>query len=194
MMEARPDILRDRSELVAHHFRAQHRRPVALLDIDVDELLPYQRALLVCDGTITTLLEALTLEPVTVDLQEESVVPASNEHSSLFAISPATAVSRRRVIIRGKESAQVHAYAESILLPDRLPDEFLSFLREDPRGLGSALRRAKVSSRRELLWFGRIASLSWPDYMLTPLPLTTRTYQLVIDGDPAVLITEHFAW
>jgi chorismate-pyruvate lyase len=189
-----PDILPHRSDLVARHFRAQHRRPVALLDIDVGDLLPYQRALLVCDGTITTIIEALTLEPVTVDLHEESIVPASAEYASLFAVSPTTAVVRRRVIIRGSESSQVHAYAESILLPDRLPEGFLRCLREDPRGLGSALCRARVSSRRELLWFGRIASLNWPDHLLPPFPSTSRTYQLVIDRNSAVLISEHFPW
>ncbi len=191
---AAPDILRDRSDLVSRHFRAQHRRPVTLLDVNVGDLLPHQRAFLVCDGTITSLIEAFTLEPLTVDLQEEALVPASAEYAYLLAVSPATAVVRRRVLIRGSESCQVYAYAESMLLPDRLPVGFLRTVYEDPRGLGSALCRAMVSSRRELLWFGRITSLGWPDYPLPSLPLTSRTYQLVVDENPAMLISEHFAW
>jgi chorismate-pyruvate lyase len=191
---AAPVILRDRNDLVVRHFRAQHRRPVALLDVDVSDLLPHQRALLVCDGTITSLIEAFTLEPLTVTLQEESMVPVAAEYAHLLGVHPATAIVRRRVIISGSESYQVYAYAESMLLPDRLPAGFLRTVREDPRGLGSALCRTMVSSRRELLWFGRITSLGWPDYPLPPLPLTSRTYQLVINKNPAMLISEHFAW
>jgi chorismate-pyruvate lyase len=188
------DILRDRSDLIARHFRAQHRRPVALLDVEVGELLPHQRAFLVCDGTITSLIEAFTLEPMSVGLLEESIVPAPANYAHLLAVSPATTVVRRRVIIRGSESCQVYAYAESMILPDRLPTGFLRTVREDPRGLGSALSRAMVSSRRELLWFGRITSLGWPAYPLPPLPLTSRTYQVLVGGNPVMLISEHFAW
>jgi len=189
-----PDRLCDQTNLVARHFRAQHQRPVGLLDVNVGELLPHQRALLVCDGTVTSLIEALTLEPLTVGLQEESVEPVPVDYARLLAIHPTTAVVRRRVIIRGSKSRQVYAYAESLLLPDRLPAGFLRTVREDPRGLGSALRRATVTSRRELLWFGRLVSLEWPGYPLPPLPMTSRTYQLVIDENPAILISEHFAW
>jgi chorismate-pyruvate lyase len=186
--------LRERSGLISRHFRAQHRRPVSLLDVDVCALSPHQRAFLVCDGTITSLIEAFTLERLTVSLQEESIVAASTDCACLLAIAPATALVRRRVIIRGSESYRAYAYAESMLLLDRLPAGFLRTLRENPRGLGSALSQAMVSSRRELLWFGRITSLGWPGLPLHLPPLTSRTYQLFVEESPAVLISEHFAW
>ena len=189
-----PNILHDRSALVARHFLAQRQRPAELININVTDLLPYQRALLVCDGTITSLIEALTLEPITVDLHQQSIVPASVAHACLLKISPTTTVMRRRVIIRGSESGQAYAYAESLLIPDRLPIGFLTALRENPRGLGSALCGAMVNNRRELLWFGRINALNWPGDLSPPLPMTTRTYQLVIDNHPAILISEHFVW
>jgi chorismate-pyruvate lyase len=134
------------------------------------------------------------LEPLAVEVQGEAVEPAPVEYAHLLAVAPATAVVRRRVIIRGSSSCQEYAYAESILLPNRLPVGFLGTMREDPRGLGSALCQAMVSSRRELLWFGRLTSLEWPDCPFPPRPIASRTYQLLIREHLAMLISEHFVW
>jgi hypothetical protein len=47
-------------------FVAQDQRPGHLEDVDLTRLSPFERALLVIDGTVTRFLEAHTLEPIDV--------------------------------------------------------------------------------------------------------------------------------
>jgi chorismate-pyruvate lyase len=43
-----------------------------------------------------------------------------------------------------------------------------------------------------MVW--RVTSLEWSECLSPPCPITSRTYELIVHGNPAMLISEHFVW
>lgn len=179
-----------RMTLISSHFLAQARRPSELWDVDVAGLTPYHRALLVNDGTVTQLVEASVLESVEVDALDECAVQVDDEARIWLDLPTATSVVRRRIAIRGCASGRTYAFAESLLVPSRLPSDFSSSLQQTTKGLGEAL--ARVETRRELLWFGLAAAPAWAVPAGSSDPLLTRSYRIIVAGSPSILITEGF--
>lgn len=179
---------------ISGYFVAQTRRPGELWDVDVFALTPYQRALLTSDGTVTRLVEASALEPLTVDVLDQRVVEIGDEQASLLELPAAAAsIVRRRVAITGRQSIRVHVLAESFLVSSRLPRAFTRSLSDNPKGLGEVIDQLRLETRRELLWFGYATPPGWAKRPASELPLLTRSYRIIIAGAPAILITEHFS-
>src|ERR1700730_218346 len=174
------------SRLLTCHFSAQHRRPGDLGEIDPTLISPYHRVLLVTDGTVTSLIEAHALEALVVQPVDQRHVPVVEDQCGWRGISPGAVVIRRRVVIRGRHSNRVHAYAQSLLDPSRLPPDFLPLMGQSRKGLGTALARSRWGSRRELLGFGTAETPAWArDYVPAGSHLS-RTYRLRFAAEPAV--------
>ena len=97
------------------------------LDID-----PFDRMLLTADGTVTTLLEASTSEPIVTSTTRQAgpttldrVLAATGRwwhpDARLLELAPAERLIARRVTLRGAHSGVVYVLAESLVVPDRLP-------------------------------------------------------------------------
>ena len=173
-------------------FSAQAHRPAELSDVDVAGLTAFQRALLAHDGVVTDLIEAAAHEDVTVDVFEQHEVGVAAPSTRWLDLSaPASAV-RRRVAIRGRASGRDYAVAESLIVPARLPPDFSTFLERSPRGLGEALARMRLRTRRELLWWGVAAPPAWAAATVSPAAVLTRSYRIVLATGPAILIAESF--
>jgi len=56
-----------------------------------------------------------------------------------------------QVLLRGRYSATVYAYAVSRLAPERLPPYLLQDLVTEPAGLGRVLLNSQIENRREIL-------------------------------------------
>jgi chorismate-pyruvate lyase len=179
-------------EVIRNYFVAWALRPTELGDVDVAALTPYDRALLVNDGTVTRLVEASVLEPVEVDGLDQQTVEVDDQGWLDLPATPA-AVLRRRVAIRGRASGRLYVLAESLLVTSRLPKAFTTSLLDGPKGLGGLIDETRVETRRELLWFGYAKTPAWAGAATTQLPLLTRTYRIIVGGRPAILITESFA-
>ncbi|MEZ4729287.1 MAG: chorismate pyruvate-lyase family protein [Caldilineaceae bacterium] len=168
-------------------------RPPHLLAVDLRTLTPFQRALVSIDGTVTKFIEAYTLEPVesTRLVQQTQRLPL--DHPWLELPMGAEVVARQ-VLLRGRYSATVYAYAVSLLSLERLPANLLHDLVGEPAGLGRVLFNSQIENRRELLWYGRerITDLPIEICRYTGNEFISRTYRIIAAGQPLMLINECF--
>jgi chorismate-pyruvate lyase len=172
---------------------AQRDRPPDLMPVDLVMLTPFQRALLAIDGTVTTFIEAYTLEPVEVTRLRQDHQILETDQFWLEAAA-GTPVIARQVLLRGRRSARLYAYAVSLLLPARLPTIFTDDLAVEAGGLGKVLLHSHIENRRDMLWYGCESSRSLPADLRAELgpELLSRTYRILTGGCPAMLINEKF--
>ena len=167
-------------------FIAQSAKPDGLQEISLDQLTPFQRALLVTDGTVTQLIEAYILAPLEVIQLSQQKQVLSTNHLWLDTHQGTTVIARK-VIIQGKrpESPMFYTYAESLIVCNRLPKVIQKGLEVGEEGLGRLLRRSGLETRRDLLWYG----LEYTSNLLDTLkhmegkPFLSRTYRVIARGD-----------
>lgn len=190
-------------DLVDALFLAQHDRPGHLVDIVLAELPPELRVFLCHDGTLTTALEAHQLGPVGVDVRAQAQVRLDDTAARLLRAAGGDEATFRRVVIRDRLTGAALVRADSLLLLDRLPGTFPSTLASARRGLGDALARLELESRRELLWCGRSGSSEPPhprDPRGTELwdgardtdDAVVRCYRVLTGSLPVLLVRESF--
>lgn len=172
---------------------AQAERPSHLHSVNLRHLTPFHRALLSIDGTVTKFIEAYHLEPVesVVLGQRTQQLPGQHHWLELAAGSEVVA---RQVLLRGRYSATVYAYAVSLLVPNRLPATLLHDLSQEPAGLGRVLLNSQIENRRELLWYGRetLSDLPLEISRHTGADFLSRTYRILAGGQALMLINEKF--
>jgi chorismate-pyruvate lyase len=174
-------------------FMAQFEKPAQLGDINLRVLSPFQRALLVIDGTVTKFIEAYTMEPIEIIRLAQSTQPMSMDNIWLDT-SKGTDVIVRQVILRGEYSGTLYAYAVSLIVPNRLPDKIKRGLEIDGEGLGRILLGGRMETRRDVLWYGREKLKKLPETIqhLTDGEFISRTYRIFAGGQPIMLINERF--
>ena len=185
------------SERLNKLFVAQAARPPTLDAIRPSRLTPFQRALLVTDGTVTHLIEAYTLSPVEVVPLRETEQALGIEHAWLELPIGDPVVTREVVLQTPTTDTQlpkIHAYAISHIIYERLPSSVVDGLKSGTKGLGALLQRTIWETRRDLLWWGVERAASLPDAIghLESKPFLSRTYRVVAKKDPLMLITEKF--
>jgi len=173
-------------------FVAQFGRPPDLQPVNMRALSPFHRALLVIDGTVTTFLEAYTLEPIEVIRLGQAVQPLTEEN--LWLELPAGAsVLARNVRLEGRYTHRLYAQATSLIALDRLPADIVSGLDIEGGGLGRILNSAKAENRREILWYGRERADQLNDRTANSRhEFIVRTYRIIQGGKPIMLISEKF--
>jgi chorismate-pyruvate lyase len=174
-------------------FLMQKDKPAHLNQINIQTLTPFQRSLLANDGTVTKFLEAYTLESIEISLLKQETQKLLTDHPWL-EVHKETNVIVREVLLCGQQSAKVYAYADSLLLPERLPQEVKQRLQVEKGGLGRILLNSLIEERREILWYGHehIADLSADIEQLTGKDFLSRTYRIIVGGKPIMLINEKF--
>lgn len=179
------------NRLAEVHFTSQHMGSAANHDVEIMALDPFLRGLLFTDGTVTRALEVHTLSSVAVDVVDQSQAPVPAEATDYLGVVAGTECLRRRVMMSLAGTAP-GVWAESYIVPERLPREFLGLLDGSPHGIGSSLQQLKLESWRELLWF----KLGRPPRWACTTPGVTalvRLYRVITNGRPALLISEAFA-
>lgn len=172
---------------------AQFAKPPELSSINLRVLTPFQRALLVIDGTVTKFIESYTLEPVKIRRVSQTTVPLSEDHPWLEAPKD-TPVALRRVLIEGEYSRTPYVHAVSLIVLERLPTAARRRLEEEDEGLGRILNDQEMETRREVLWYGKehATDLTAVDVGRSADGFLTRTYRIITDRRPIALITEKF--
>lgn len=178
-------------------FVAQDDRPATLKKINLAQLTPFQRGLLVTDGTVTRFIEAYTFLPVEVVLLQQAKQILDTEQTWL-KLPPGEEIVSRQVILQTHSqeelSPTIRTYADSLIVPQRLPQSLLNELESDKQGLGGLLRHSGLETRRELLWCG-IETLTDLPPTVTRLEGETfisRTYRVFANQEPLMLINEKF--
>ncbi len=161
--------------------------------IDFAELSLLQRMLMMTDGTLTKMLETYTQEYLdVVKLSEEAVTLTSDiPHMKLFA---GDEVSQRKILLKGRTTRRNWLYAESIIVPERLPAEFQRQLVETRTPIGKLWKRYKLETFKEPICYCRESAENvffYFDLHHTD-PVLSRTYVAHSGGKPIMMITEKF--
>ena len=178
-------------------FIAQSERPAALKDINLTRLSPFHRALLVADGTVTRFIEGYRLTPVQVVLLYQARRQLHNIHNWLEMQTGGNIIAREVVLqtpSTENQTPKIHAYAVSQIVHERLPQSVVEGLDAGLHGLGVLLHRSQLETRRDLLWWGveRVTGLPSTIAYYEGTPFLSRTYRVVADKKPLMLITEKF--
>lgn len=194
-MTATMDVnMKDLFDPLGELFIAQFAKPEGLERVNLRALTPFQRALLVIDGTVTKFIEAYTLEPVEIVRLKQAMRTLSAEEPWLEA--PAgTAVIARQALLRGEYSHTFYGYAVSLIQPDRLPDNMKRELDEQGGAIGRILLASGAETRREILWYGKEHVTALPDVIRRVIDnneFLSRTYRIIVAGKPIMLINERF--
>lgn len=170
------------------------RRPGHVAAINPAEMDPFLRGLLFTDGTVTRNLEVKMLSPISVTVVSQADSTASEEVASHLEVEDGAESVLRRVMIGRAGSTNPVIWAESHILPSRLPSGFLGILDGAREGIGESLQRVELESWRDMLWFGLDAPPQWSFVASrVPAPVITRLYRVITAGKPALLISESFA-
>lgn len=172
---------------------AQASRPRELDDLDLRTLTPFQRALLVLDGTVTKLIEAYTLEPLDIVRLSQEQHRLEQYHSWLDA-PQGTTVALRQVLVRGRYSETFYTYAVSLLVLDRLSEHVRDGVERQGEGIGRLLNDTALETRREVLWCGREHLQDLPEAVseVSDGHFISRAYRIIANGQPVAMINEKF--
>ncbi|MCY4569162.1 MAG: chorismate pyruvate-lyase family protein, partial [Candidatus Poribacteria bacterium] len=121
----------------------------------------------------------------------------SAENTWLQLSAGAEIISRQVVLQthpQEKSSPIIHTYADSLIVPQCLPQSILEGLESDQQGLGGLLRRSGLETRRELLWCGIEVLTDLPSAVahLEGEKFISRTYRVFTNQKPLMLINEKF--
>jgi chorismate-pyruvate lyase len=172
---------------------AESAMPSELSKLNFRTLTPFQRALMVTDGTVTKFIEAYTLDPVEIIRLNQKRYPLEEDHPWLEA-SKGTEVMYREVMIRGVYSHTLYVHGVSYIVPERLQEEMRNRLEVQGEGIGRILNDAQTETRREVLWFGRERPTDLPREIsrASDGDFISRSYRIITDGKPIVMINERF--
>ena len=178
-------------------FIAQDKKPETLREISFARLTPFQRGLIVTDGTVTRFIEAYTFAPVEVVLLQQKKQTLSSDHDWLQLPAGEEVISRQVTLQSPQEktaSPIIHTYADSLIAQKRLPKSILDGLESNPQGLGTLLQHSGLETRRELLWCGVETLIDLPPAIrhLEGESFISRVYLVFANQEPLILINEKF--
>jgi chorismate-pyruvate lyase len=180
--------------LEQRHFALQSERPERLTDVALGAVEPTLRSLLLTDGTVARALEALALERVTVKVVAQASGPLPGAAAETLGAHTDESSVHRRVEIGIASNPAPLIWAESHILPQRLPEDFLNVLDNAPEGIGESFQQVRLESCRDLLWFGLDTPPSWSSVVTAASSQAiTRCYRVTAGGRPCLLISESFA-
>lgn len=170
-----------------------HSRPAELSPVNLRALTPFQRALLVIDGTVTKFIEAYQLESVETQRLKHERHRLLQTHPTLEATQDAL-VLQREVQLVGAMTGRLYGLASAIVLLESLPESVQSDLESEHASLGRVLNQHRCESRREILWFGRGRPHQKSDLSMAAEEgeYLIRSYRIIMGGRPVALISEHF--
>lgn len=178
-------------------FVAQDKKPSTLREINFARLTPFQRGLIVTDGTVTQFIEAYTFAPVEVVLLQQKKQPLSSDHEWLQLAAGEEIISRQVTLQTHRETESspiIYTYADSLIALKRLPKSILEGLEFNKQGLGRLLQRSGLETRRELLWCGIETLTDLPTAIahLEGESFISRAYLVYAGQEPLMLINEKF--
>jgi chorismate-pyruvate lyase len=174
-------------------FLEEFEKRSSVAPINLRVLTPYQRALLVLDGTVTNFIHSWSMDPVSILCLGQTLRPLPEDHAYLAA-SAGSQVLARNVILEGRHSQTFHAYAVSLIAVDRIPAAIRQALEGKRVGLGEVLGWNSIETRREILWSGREQIDELPPDVRRRWSgeFIVRTYRIHAEGKPIMLISERF--
>jgi chorismate-pyruvate lyase len=142
-------------------------------------------------GTVTALLERHTGEPLRAEVVGQGPVPAGADNG--LGVAAGQVVRYRTAVLKGSVTDALYVYAESIYLPERLPDRARGELEHGDDPIGRILVAHGLALSREP--FTPSVGADPPDGLAVRLGcefVWGRAYRLLVGGDPVFAIGEWF--
>ncbi len=161
--------------------------------IDDNGLSIVLRILAGTDGTVTHILEAYAAEAVDLVKVSQSWVSAPADRASL-GIADGERALRRVILLRGAQSHATFAYADSVVMLDRLPPSVADGLLNSEVPIGKLLRRCRAETFREVVavWEERDEHIALHLGIDASDCFLSRAYQIEFGGRIVAEITEKF--
>ena len=150
-----------------------------------------QRALLISDGSTTTLLEAFTGQTVMVKGRNQSIVRADARLASELQVEPKSEISKRIVHLVSGGSSEILAYAISYTPIERLSPALLHDVQRTDIPIGKILKKHKIESRREIKEIGYLRDAHCTEIFGLECGIY-RTYLIIHQNAPFMKIEEYF--
>jgi chorismate-pyruvate lyase len=167
---------------------------LAKLDgLDVHSLESFQRILLVTDGTLTEILEAMFFERIRLVKVSQTVIPATASHALLEPI-PGEPLLKRRILLQGVRSCRNYVYAESLIAVDRLGQSFRDELLDSGIPLGRLWLDHRLETFKELQEVRCLRAEKLAHYFECDEAesFLARIYRVFSRERPVMVITEQF--
>ncbi len=188
-MQAQAINEKDPGEMMRHDLHQSLTRS----HIDPSKLSTFQRILLTTDGTLTEILEAYLLEKIQVVKLSEGLVSITRDLPQL-ELKRGSEVIERKILLQGKISRKNFIYAESILVPDRLDDNFKDELLKSKTPLGRLWLEHKIETFKEIVDSSKELAANLSAYF--PINnednMLSRSYRVFSKRQPIMMITEKF--
>ncbi len=161
--------------------------------IDPSKLSPFQKILLIADGTLTNILEAFLNEPIGVIKLSEEIVSITTDILPL-KIKAGTEVLERQILLQGKTSRRNWLYADSIVVLERVEEKFREKLIKSHTPIGKLWREHKTETFKEIVTYAQEPAGDLADYFDIKREdrLLSRTYRVFSNRQPVMTITEKF--
>lgn len=161
--------------------------------IDPAALSTFQRILLTTDGTVTDMLEAYLCEQIQLVKLSEDLVKTSY-YIPPMEIEEGTEFIERKILLRGRISRKNYIYAESIIVLDRLEDNFRNELVNTKTPIGKLWFEKRVETFKEIIDSGKYPARELSQYFnIDPEEnLFFRTYCVRSNQKYTMMITEKF--
>ncbi len=170
---------------------------IANLEQRVGRLSPIQKMLLGTDGSVTSILEVITGEPVGIETLEQRVVPANEEVARELNINVGEEVNYRVVRLKNMKSGETLIHAVSYTPLRRLEPEFKNDLMRADIPIGQILHKHRIESRRDITR----AECEQADEHMSKLfkifpkeLMLARRYKIIRKGEPLIAIRETFPY
>ncbi len=151
------------------------------------------RLLLVTDGTVTELLEAIVMEPLALGYRKQ-VIDRTANHPAILNKSLTDECLHRIITLRGGETGIDWLYAESVILHKLLSPVAQSMLIEEKLPIGIILNDQTSDNHRRIVDCGISAYAAAANHLnLDPkYTFTYRVYQIMVGDDLIMSISEWF--
>jgi chorismate-pyruvate lyase len=154
-----------------------------------------RRALLESGNTVTQVLETLTGEQIVADVVRHDPIEA--ETDNLFGVPTGHPLVDRIAVLKGGTSARPYVYAESMFVPDRLPEKARQELAGTHEPIGRILMGHGFDLTRQVLPESDVlahptsaSAVATGDR--TDEVIWARGYLLLLDAVPVFAIREWF--
>jgi chorismate-pyruvate lyase len=159
--------------------------------VDVANPSGLEIALADAGGTVTALVERLVGEPIDAQVQSQYAMPA--DRSNGLGVEVGHPLLVRTAVLTGRRSGRPFVYAESVLVPSRLPERFCVRIGTAGLPIGRILEEEGIAVTRSPVG----GSGRGTETVRSAAPLATdhllyRTYRVDVEGSPAMVIAEWF--
>ncbi len=162
--------------------------------IDPSALSTFQRILLTTDGTVTDMLESYFSEQIQLIKLSETLKPIAQD-IPVMQLKKGTEVIDREILLRGRISRKNYIYAESIVVIERLDEDFRNELLKTKTPIGKLWLEHRIESFKEIVDSGKEPA---PEklahyFRIEPnINLLFRTYCVLTNRQATMMITEKF--